>query len=143
MRRVSGGGPERGSVTLWILGLALLVLPLGGLGVDLGRAASVRRALAATADAAALAGAGALDEAAYRASGAVVLDPVAAAARARASVAAQADRPGLQAVAVDADATRVTVTVSGVADLTLLRLVRGGRPFAVRVTATARPHLRP
>jgi Flp pilus assembly protein TadG len=113
------------------------------LGVDLGRAVSARRALAATADAAALAGAGALDEARYRASGAVALDPGAAAARARESAAAQDDRAGLRTVTVDADPARVTVTVTGTVDLTLLRLVRGGRPFVVRVEATARPHLLP
>lgn len=142
MRRARGGA-ERGTVTLWILGLACCTLPLGGLGVDLGRAVSARRALAATADAAALAGAGALDEARYRASGAVALDPGAAAARARESAAAQDDRAGLRTVTVDADPARVTVTVTGTVDLTLLRLVRGGRPFVVRVEATARPHLLP
>ena len=78
-----------------------------------------------------------------RASGAVALDPGAAAARARESVAAQDDRAGLRTVTVDADPARVTVTVTGTVDLTLLRLVRGGRPFVVRVEATARPHLLP
>jgi uncharacterized membrane protein len=106
--RRARGGAERGTVTLWILGLACCTLPLGGLGVDLGRAVSARRALAATADAAALAGAGALDEARYRASGAVALDPGAAAARARESAAAQDDRAGLRTVTVDADPARVT-----------------------------------
>ena len=69
---------ERGTVTLWLLGLVLMLLPLGGLGVDLGRSFSSRRALSAAADAAALAGTGALDVSVYRASGAVVLDSVAA-----------------------------------------------------------------
>jgi len=135
-------GGSRGSITLWLLGLAVMVLPLGGLAVDLGRAFSERQALSAAADAAALAGAGALDEARYRADGAIVLDPAAAEARARRSLDAQLDRQALDSVSVHADRDAVTVSVVGTAELTLLRLVPGGRPFVVRVHATARPHLR-
>ena len=133
---------EWGSVTLWLLGLATMCMVLGGLAVDLGRAFSERRALAAAADAAALAGAGALDEARYRADGSVVLDPAAAEARARRSLAAQLDRSALRISVVRADAASVTVTVEGDVELTLLRLVQGGAPFTVRVSATAAPHLR-
>jgi Flp pilus assembly protein TadG len=134
---------QRGSITLWLLGLALMLLPLGGLALDLSRSFSERRALAAVADSAALAGAGALDEARYRQDGSVVLDPADADRRARRSVAQQADRGALRALRVRADATEVTVEVEAVVDLTLLRLVRGGEPFVVRVSSTARPHLRP
>jgi len=42
---------EGGWVALWMLGLALLVLALGGLSLDLWRAISERRELAAAADA--------------------------------------------------------------------------------------------
>ena len=133
---------ERGTITLWLLGLALMLLPLGGLGVDLGRSFSSRRALSAAADAAALAGAGAIDVGVYRASGEVVLDPLAATQRARRSIVDQLDRDDLRRFAVRADATSVTVDVEGEVDLTLLRLVRGARPFIVRVTSTARPVLR-
>ena len=52
--------------------LCLVLFALGGISLDLWRAFSERRALAATADAAALAGASAVDEARYRASGAVL-----------------------------------------------------------------------
>ena len=133
---------ERGTVTLWLLGLALMLLPLGGLGVDLGRSFSSRRALSAAADAAALAGSGAIDVDVYRASGAVVLDPLAATQRARRSIVDQLDRDDLRRFAVRADATSVTVEVEGQVDLTLLRLVRGAAPFTVRVSSTARPMLR-
>lgn len=144
---MSRGGParrwaERGTVTLWLLGLAMMLLPLGGLGVDLGRSFSSRRALGAAADAAALAGAGALDVGVYRASGVVVLDPVSAEQRARRSIANQLDRDDLRRIAVRADTTSVTVEVEGVVNLTLLRLIRGARPFTVRVSSTARPVLR-
>ena len=133
---------ERGTVTLWLLGLAMMLLPLGGLGVDLGRSFASRRALSAAADAAALAGAGALDVDGYRATGAVVLDPVAAEQRARRSIANQLDRDDLRRIRVRADVTSVTVEVEGVVDLTLLRLFRGAEPFTVKVSSTARPLLR-
>ncbi|MFM8305094.1 MAG: pilus assembly protein TadG-related protein [Actinomycetota bacterium] len=133
----------RGSVTVWLLGLALMLVPLGGLALDLGRASSERRALAAAADAAALAGGGALDEARYRRDGTVALDPRLAEQRAHVSLAAQLDRAALRSVVVRADPEQVTVVVEGAVDLTLLRLVDGGAPFTVRVSSTARPHRLP
>jgi hypothetical protein len=121
----------------------MMLLPLGGLGLDLGRAFSTRRSLGAAADAAALAGSGALDVAAYRADGTVRLDPIAAEARARRSVADQLDGDAIRAVRVRVEDQAVTVEVEGEVDLTLLRLVRGAEPFTVTVSATARPHVRP
>ena len=134
---------ERGTITLWILGLCVLLLPLGGLGLDLGRAFSARRSLSATADAAALAGAGALDIAAYRADGSVRLDPTRAEARARRSVADQLDADAVRAVRVHVETDTITVEVEGDVELTLLRLLRGAEPFTVIASATARPHVRP
>ena len=48
---------ERGTVTLWVLGLCVSIMFRGGLGVDLWRGVAVRRELSAVADAAASAGA--------------------------------------------------------------------------------------
>src|SRR5262245_39917058 len=127
---------QRGTITLWLLGLCLMLLPLGGLGLDLGRAFSTRRSLSAAADAAALAGAGAIDVAAYRADGTVRLDPTRAESRARRSVTAQLDRDAVRAVRVDVDGDTVTVEVSGDVDLTLLRLIRGAEAFTVIASAT-------
>ena len=138
-----GSRAERGTITLWLLGLCVLLLPLGGLGLDLGRAFAARRSLGATADAAALAGAGGLDVVAYRADGTVRLDPVRAEARARRSVAEQLDRDGVRAVRVRVDTDTIVVEVEGDVDLTLLRLLQGAEPFTVTATATARPHVRP
>ncbi len=134
---------ERGSITLWLLGLAVMLMPLGGLALDLSRSFSERRALASAADAAALAGAGALDEGRYRLDGTVVLDPALAEHRARASLVTQLDVHALREVRVHTDEEQVTVELRGDVDLTLLRLVRGAAPFTVRVASTARPHLRP
>jgi len=138
-----GRRSERGTITLWLLGLCVMLLPLGGLGLDLGRAFSARRALGGAADAAALAGAGALDVEAYRADGTVRLDAASAEARARRSVADQVDDDAIRSVRVEVAEQSVTVEVEGRVDLTLLRLVRGAEPFTVRVSATARPHVRP
>jgi len=128
----------RGTVTLWLLGLCLMLFALGGISLDLWRGFSDRRSLAATADAAALAGASAIDETRYRASGAVVLVPALAESRARAHIAQQLDRASLRDVSVHADDEAVTVVVYGEVGFTLLGLLRPGG-FAVRVTATATP----
>ena len=50
---------ESGTITLWMLGLCLMLFLLGGISLDLWRAFSERRSLAASADAAAVAGASA------------------------------------------------------------------------------------
>jgi len=134
---------ERGTVTLWLLGLALGCLLVGGLAVDLARAVSTRQALASAADAAALAGAGGLDVGRYRRDGVIALDPGSAADRARAAFAAVTDRAVDARMTVAADDRAVRVEVTGTVGLTLLRLVRGATPFTVRVTAVARPHRLP
>ena len=127
-----------GTVTLWLLGVCLMLFALGGISLDLWRGFSERRSLAATADAAALAGASAIDEATYRASGAVVLVPGLAEARARDHIARQLDRASLRGVSVHADSVAVTVAVDGEVGFTLLGVLQPGA-FAVRVTATATP----
>ena len=71
-----------GSVTLWGIGLTLVLFGFAGVVVDAWRAFAVRQDLAGMADSAAAAGATALDEDAYRATGAVVLDPDMAQSRA-------------------------------------------------------------
>ena len=60
-----------GTVTLWVLGLCVVVLFLGGLGLDLWRGIATRRELSAMADAVATAAANGVDEQALRADGTV------------------------------------------------------------------------
>src|SRR5882672_9003326 len=89
-----GGRGDRGLLTIWLLGLCLLLLVLGGVSLDLWRVFSERQALAGLADSAALAGAGGLDlDAARR--GLVRLDAADATGRAQASITAQADKGSL------------------------------------------------
>ncbi len=129
---------ERGTTTFWLLGLCLMLFALGGISVDLWRSFSARRALAAGADAAALAGASAIDEDQYRSTGTLVLLPALAERRARSSLSSQLDTAALRAVDVDATARSVTVVVRGNVTFSLLGLLARG-DFDVEVSATAAP----
>jgi hypothetical protein len=133
---------ERGTITFWLLGLCLMLFALGGISVDLWRSFSSRRALAAGADAAALAGASAIDEDRYRSSGTLVLLPALAERRARASLAGQLDTAALRAVDVDATERAVTVVVHGNVAFSLLGIFGRG-DFDVEVAATAAPRRSP
>ncbi len=130
--------PERGTITLWLLGLCLMLFALGGISVDLWRSFSARRALAAGADAAALAGASAIDEGRYRAAGVVTLVPAIAEHRARTSLEQQLDRSALRASDVRATESSVTVVVRGEVSFSLLGLFGRG-DFDIEVVATAIP----
>ena len=69
---------ERGdAMIIWCLGLAILLLPIGGISLDLWHVVSEERALQTAASSAANAGASGVDTATYRASHGqtVVLDP--------------------------------------------------------------------
>lgn len=130
---------ESGTVTFWLLGICLLLFALGGMSVDLWRGFSARRSLANTADAAALAGASAIDEDAYRERGVVELAPALAESRARAHASRQLDTAALREVDVSADRDAVTVVVRGEIGFTLLGVLGPDDALPVRVTATATP----
>lgn len=134
------GRGESGSITLWLLGLCVMLLFLGGISLDLWRAYSERRALAGAADAAALAGVQALDVERFRATGQVALDPPVAEALARDALATQPGTAALAGAHVTAGTEQVTVTVTGTVDLTLLAVLMADHgPIRLRVTATAHP----
>jgi Flp pilus assembly protein TadG len=130
---------ESGTVTLWLLGVCLLLFALGGISVDLWRGFSSRRSLSNAADAAALAGASAINEEAYRQQGVVELDPETAESRARAHLARQLDAGALRGAEVHADRTGVTVVVRGELAFTLLAVLHPRGALPVRVTAIASP----
>jgi Flp pilus assembly protein TadG len=131
---------EEGSVTLWLLGLVLIILAMGGLAIDLWRGFNERRALAGIADSAAIAGAAALDEAAFRNHGNVRLEPAAAESLAARSVRGQSDTAAMTGFSATADSDQVTVVVQGSVDLTLLRLMSSDQgPLRISVRATVAP----
>lgn len=135
-------GRERGTITLWILGCCLMMFALGGISLDLWRAFSERRALAAAADAAALSGASAIDESRYRTSAELVLQPETAAARARSSLREQLDTASMRDVDISTGPGSVTVVVHGTVRFSLLRVLGDGA-FDVNVASTAVPRRSP
>jgi len=125
-----GFRPERGQASVLLVGSLLVGLLLLGLAVDGTRLFVARRDLHNAADAAALAGAGVIDEDAYRSEGGSVrLDAVAARRVAEENLYAAGwlGRPGVDAaVEVDPVAGRVTVRISRPVPMVFLRLA--GRP---------------
>jgi predicted lipid-binding transport protein (Tim44 family) len=124
-RRRSGTDPadERGTVTVWMLGMLIMVLFLGGLSMDLWRAFSARRSVAGIVDAAAIAGASGIDEPHLRATGEPRLDPQLAYDLAAASLASHRDVVEAPAIDVAADGSSVTVVATRDVPFTLLRVL--------------------
>jgi hypothetical protein len=133
---------ERGTATLWILGLCVIVLFLGGLSLDLWRGIATRRELSAMADSVATAAANGIDEDALRVDGTVRLDR----ARAEAIAAETLERDGragrLRDVEVRVLGDRVEVGLEDELPLSLLGIFAHGDPVTVRASATAAPELR-
>ena len=129
-------------MTLWVLGLCIAVLFLGGLSLDLWRVIAVRRSIVAMADAGATAGANGLDPNALR-SGVLRIDPVLARADARDALRAQSGWPAVDSAAVDVNGNRVTVTVRARVDFTLLGIFVHGDPVEVQASASAEPREQP
>lgn len=133
---------DRGSITIWMLGLSVLILLFGGLALDYWRALAMQRELSAVADSAAVAAASGIDEDVYRASGEVLLDADRASELAESAV----DWQELAVIdnEVDVSGASVTVTLTAVVDLGLLGVfVDETEPFTVRASATASPVLTP
>jgi hypothetical protein len=136
------GERERGSITIWLLGLAVLLLFVGGLSLDLWRAATARQLLANAADAAAIAGSTALDTARFRDTGEIVLDPALAGQRVGDSLAHQGALPLVAppAVEVAPDPPQVEVVLTGEVRLTLLHVLLPNQPpLTLRVRAVSAP----
>jgi len=128
---------DRGSMTLWVLGLTIMVLFLGGISLDLWRAFEVREDLAAMADSAANAGASQVDGEAYRSSGVLELDGPAAAAAANANLDAQQDIGIISNRAITTSGAVLIVRLEGEVGFTLLRIFLGGGSVPVSATGSA------
>lgn len=133
-------GEEHGTITLWVLGMCLMMLFIGGISFDLWRAFSERRAVAGMADAAAVAGASGVDADHFRATGEVRLAPELSEALAWDNLKRQANYPSLAGANVAATTSEVTVEAKERVHFTLLRIfLSGAEPFTVTATATAEP----
>ena len=143
-RRARRFGDNRGTITLWMLGLCLMTLFLGGVTFDLWRAFSERRAIAGAADAAAIAGANALDTDHFRSTGEVRLDPALGESLAWDNLKRQTDVRSLVDAIVSATPAAVSVQAIGRVQFTLLKIFMPHEaPFTVTVTATAEPRRSP
>ncbi|MDQ3974200.1 MAG: pilus assembly protein TadG-related protein [Actinomycetota bacterium] len=135
---------DTGSITVWMLGVCVTLLFLGGISLDLWRVLSERHALAGLVDAAAIAGASGIDEEHFRATGQLQLAPGRAEGLAAANLAAQADKRSLTAWNATASTEQITVTAAGAVEFTLLKvLVPDTGPLAIQVRATAPPRRSP
>jgi Flp pilus assembly protein TadG len=134
-----GLAAERGSVTVWLLAVPVLLLALCGVTLDLWAALSARSTIAAIADEAAVAGASAVSEADGRSQRqAVELDPASAVQAALTAVDTHPLAGTVTARTANATPSIVSVTVEGEFAFVLLRLV-GATTASISVTGHARP----
>ncbi len=133
---------QSGTITLWVLGLCISLLFLGGLSLDLWRAVADRRQLSSMADSAATAAANGVDVDALRA-GTVHLDPARARSIALASLDEDPHSGELDNVDVEVVGNRVTVTLRDHVPFSLLGIFMAGKRFDIEVHASAEPEERP
>lgn len=135
---------ERGSVTLWTLGLSLLLLLFGGVAVDFWRALALQRELAAIADSASVAAASGIDEEHYRTTGEVRIDAARATDIGSSYVASQDVALEDLIITTAPDGLSVSVLVVDRLDLGLIGVfVDQQAPLTVTAEATAIPILVP
>ncbi len=129
---------ESGQVTLFGIGLVLMILIVGGVSLDLWRVVASHHSLTQRADSAAAAGADVVDVDHYRQTGEVLVDPAGAERAALWSLAF--DGPvEIDSAAVRAEPGRVTVVVSGRVDFVLLSLIAPGEGVELEVESRAEP----
>jgi hypothetical protein len=133
---------EHGFMTLWVLGLCIAVLFLGGLSLDFWRVITVRRSLVSMADAGATAGADGLDSGALRRN-VVALDPVLARSEASNALQAESGWAAVDAADIDIAPARVTVTLRAKVNFTLLGIFVHGAPIEVQASSSAEPQIDP
>ena len=129
---------ERGSMTVWAMGMSLLFFAVGFLSLDLWSGFSARQEAAAIADSAAIAGATALDESAWR-SGVTALEPTTAEARALAAATAHPAWTRNMTVTAVATTRGVTVSVSRSIPFRFIAGLVPGRTANVTVSGYAEP----
>lgn len=127
---------DRGSATIFVLGMSLVLMACIGLVVDGGLGINARMRVADDAEQAARAGTNAVDVAQLRSSGTVVIDP--GLARANATDFLRARGYGVSQFSVTVDGGNVSVEVRDRTETTMLKLIGiGSYPVAARATSTA------
>lgn len=125
---------ERGQVTIWVLGLSIAMLGIGGISLDLWRVMSTRAELAVIADSASVAGASQIDVEAFRADPTVIALDVTDAELAAAQF--LDGTPFTSAPTIIAGVDRITVTVHREVELTLLKILTLGSAQSVPVSVS-------
>lgn len=112
---------DRGSASVFVLGLIVVLMAVAGLVVDGGRAVNARAEIMDDAEQAARAGANRVDDAVLRSGGPVVLNQAAAAQAAADFLVARGYDPGR--VTASTNEAEVTVSVTDDVPTTLLSLI--------------------
>jgi len=143
-RRWTSRIDERGSVTVWGIGLTLLIAAFAGIVIDTWRVFGERQDLSGMADSAAIAGATAIDVVHLNETGDVALDPAAAEVRALEYLEYQDGWSGdiTYTIIAATDGSEVTVVLEKEVDFTLLApLLPGEDPLHIAVTSRASPNV--
>ena len=135
---------QAGSVTIWGIGLTLVIAAFAGVVIDTWRVFAERQDLAGMADSASIAGATAVDIPHLNETGEVLLDQDLAEDRAAEYLVNQdgwSDEIG-SAIEVSADGATITVVLEKDVDFTLLGpLIPGEEPLRITVTSLAAPNV--
>jgi Flp pilus assembly protein TadG len=137
-----GHADERGSFTIWALGLCVTLLFLGGIAIDAWRMFGARRELTNATEAAARAGATGIDEDRLRDEGVLTLDRSRVDSLARESLASPSNTARLDGPpVVQVENFTVTVRASTTVELPLIGLLSpGGARRTMHASAQAQPH---
>ena len=123
---------DRGTATVFVVGMAVVLLACAGLVIDGGKALNARMKLADDVEQAARLGANQVDLVALRGSGVVSIDPAAAGAEAGGFLSGL----GYSDIRVGVNDSSVTVGASDTVPTALLQLIGVGT-FDISATATA------
>lgn len=129
---------DRGSMTVWAMGLSLLLFAVGFLALDLWSGFAARQEAAAIADSAAIAGSTAVDEDAWR-SGTLALDAGLAQTRAYDAALTHPAWDGSMTVSTAADPEGVTVAISRTIPFRFISGLVPNQVAEITVTAYAEP----
>ena len=129
---------QSGSMTIWAMGMSMLLFGIGFLALDLWSGFAARQDAATVADAAAIAGATALDETAWR-NGTLALDPATAEKRAATAALRHPAWDPAMTVTVSATTGGVAVTVTRQVPFRFIAALIGGRAATVAVSGYAIP----
>lgn len=137
------GRSERGDFNVFMaLGLAIMVLFLGGMSTDLWHVIAVARTLDAAADSAAAAGSSGIDPTSLRTHpGLPQLDPTLATQLAQANIATDTNLPGPTNPQIVVIPTNITVTLHAQVHLTLLQIFLGKHSISLTSTGTSGPEV--